>query len=162
MFRVVILSTHYLRAWRVKTFLSSAVHIYVDIYPVLSCHADCDCSAAVTRDTSCCCVSRVRVVFSSHVLSTYLSHRDAEILILVRWKSAKLKWTYMLHVMSRICGSVAVVSTAATVSTATQDSAHNIYTNMTSQVSSKSLVSGESRPLSCHVTLQVLTSAMSM
>ena len=41
-FRVVILSTHYLRAWRVKTFLSSAVYIYVDIYSVLSCHADCD------------------------------------------------------------------------------------------------------------------------
>ena len=141
MFRVVILSTHYLRAWRVKTFLSSAVDIYyLRIYSVLSCHADCDCSAAVTRATSCCCVSRVRVVFSSHVLSTYLSHRDAEIWILVKWKSVKLKWTYMLHVMSRI--SVAVVSTAATVSTATLDSAHNIYTNMTSQVSSKSLVSG--------------------
>lgn len=84
------------------------------------------------------------------------------LLILVKWKNVKLNWTYMLHVMSRICGSVAVVSTAATVSTATLDSAHNIYTNMTSQVSSKSLVSGESRPLSCHVTLQVLTSAMSM
>ena len=82
------------------------------------------------------------------------------LLILVKWKNVKLNWTYMLHVMSRI--SVAVVSTAGTVSTATLDSAHNIYTNMTSQVSSKSLVSGESRPLSCHVTLQVLTSAMSM
>ena len=79
------------------------------------------------------------------------------LLILVKWKNVKLNWTYMLHVMSRI--SVAVVSTAATVSTATLDSAHNIYTNMTSQVSSKSLVSGESRPLSCHVTLQALTSA---
>ena len=62
------------------------------------------------------------------------------LLILVKWKNVKLNWTYMLHVMSRI--SVAVVSTAGTVSTATLDSAHNIYTNMTSQVSSKSLVSG--------------------
>ena len=75
-FPVVILSTHYLRAWRVKTFLSSACCcIYLRRYllrPLVSCRL-------WPGDPSCCCVSRVRVVLSSRGLSPYLTPPCAQI-----------------------------------------------------------------------------------